>query len=125
PDLLLLDEPTNHLDIDAINWLEKYIKEYNGAAIIISHDRYFLDSTASKIFELENKKLEIYKGNYSTYMKKRKKNLELQAKNYENQQKEIKSEKEKIKQLSLGGKRAIRQSKSREKMLDKIKVLDK
>ncbi|MGO3167985.1 ABC-F family ATP-binding cassette domain-containing protein [Senegalia sp. (in: firmicutes)] len=125
PDLLLLDEPTNHLDIDAINWLEKYIKEYNGAAIIISHDRYFLDSTASKIFELENKKLEIYKGNYSTYMKKRKKNLELQAKNYENQQKEIKSEKEKIKQLSLGGKRAIRQSKSREKMLDKINVLDK
>lgn len=125
PDLLLLDEPTNHLDIDAINWLEKYIKEYNGAAIIISHDRYFLDSTASKIFELENKKLEIYNGNYSTYMKKRKKNLELQAKNYENQQKEIKSEKEKIKQLSLGGKRAIRQSKSREKMLDKINVLDK
>lgn len=125
PDLLLLDEPTNHLDIDAINWLEKYIKEYNGAAIIISHDRYFLDSTASKIFQLENKKLEIYNGNYSTYMKKRKKNLELQAKNYENQQKEIKSEKEKIKQLSLGGKRAIRQSKSREKMLDKINVLDK
>lgn len=125
PDILLLDEPTNHLDIDAINWLEKYIKEYDGAAIIISHDRYFLDYTVSKIFQLENRKLEVYNGNYSTYMKKRKTALELKSKNYENQQKEIKTEQEKIKQLSLGGKRAIRQSKSRQKMLDKINVLDK
>lgn len=125
PNLLLLDEPTNHLDIDAINWLEKYIKEYNGAAIIISHDRYFLDSTVTKIFELENRKLQIYNGNYSTFMKKRKKIIELKTKDYENQRKEIKDEKEKIRKLALGGKRAIRQSKSRQKMLDKINVLDK
>lgn len=125
PDLLLLDEPTNHLDIDAVSWLEKYIREYNGAAIIISHDRYFLDLTVSKIFHLENTKLETYNGNYTTYMKKRKKELKLLNKKYEEQQKELKRQKEIIKNLSLGGKRAIRQAKSREKMLDKMKKIDK
>lgn len=125
PNLLLLDEPTNHLDIAAINWLEKYIREYRGAAIIISHDRYFLDSTISKIFQLESNTLKSYNGNYTTYMKKRKKELELLTKKYEDQKRDIKKQEEMIKNLSLGGKRSIRQSKSKEKMLDKIKKLDK
>lgn len=125
PNLLLLDEPTNHLDIEAINWLERYIREYKGAAIIISHDRYFLDSTVSKILQLENSELKVYNGNYTVYIDKRKKELELLTKNYEEQQKEIKRQEDMIKNLSLGGKRAIRQAKSREKMLDKMKRLDK
>ncbi|MBS4535224.1 ABC-F family ATP-binding cassette domain-containing protein [Clostridium sp. D2Q-14] len=125
PSLLLLDEPTNHLDIEAINWLERYIREYKGAVIIISHDRYFLDSTVSKIFQLENNNLKSYNGNYTTYIKKRKKELKLLTKKYEEQQKDIKKQEEMIQKLSLGGKRAIRQAKSKEKMLDKIKKLDK
>ena len=125
PDILLLDEPTNHLDINAINWLEKYIKEYKGAALIISHDRYFLDSTISKIFLLENSSLKSYNGDYTTFMKKRKIEKELLKKEFELQQKEIKRQTEIISSLMLGGKRAIKQAKSRQKMLDKMEVLDK
>jgi len=72
PDILLLDEPTNHLDIDAISWLEKYIKDFKGAVLIISHDRYFLDNTVNRILLMENKTLNSYNGNYSEFMKKRK-----------------------------------------------------
>ncbi|EOD00180.1 ABC-F family ATP-binding cassette domain-containing protein [Caldisalinibacter kiritimatiensis] len=125
PDILLLDEPTNHLDMEAVSWLEKYIKEYRGAAIIISHDRYFLDSTVSRILLLENSIIKSYNGNYTTFMKKKKKERELLQKKYEEQQKEIKRQEEIIRSLSQGGKRAIRQAKSRQKMLDKMKVIDK
>lgn len=126
PDILLLDEPTNHLDIDAINWLEKFIKEYKGAAIIISHDRYFLDSTVTKIFYLEDSTIKTYNGNYTTFMKKRKKEIELLEKKYEEQQKEIKRQEEIIRRfMSYGGKRYIRQAQSRQKMLDKMKLIDK
>ncbi|MDF2678719.1 MAG: transporter, ATP-binding protein, partial [Bacillota bacterium] len=68
-DILLLDEPTNHLDINAISWLEKYIKDFKGAVILISHDRYFLDNTVNRIFLMENKNLTAYNGNYSEFMK--------------------------------------------------------
>ena len=68
--LLLLDEPTNHLDIAALTWLEKFLLDYRGAYIIISHDRYFLDTVTTRTFELENKRLTIYKGGYSAYRKK-------------------------------------------------------
>src|SRR5690606_15256597 len=94
PDLLLLDEPTNHLDIDAIGWLESFLKDYRGALIVISHDRYFLDNVVNKIFLLENKKLKVYDTNYTGYMKQRKKELEIIKKQYENQQKEIKRQEE-------------------------------
>src|SRR5690625_2309273 len=86
PDLLLLDEPTNHLDIGAIDWLEKFLKDYEGAALIISHDRYFLDNTVNRIFNLENKKINIYNTNYTKFMEQRKKDLEVLQKQYENQQ---------------------------------------
>lgn len=126
PDLLLLDEPTNHLDIEAINWLEKFLTEYKGAALIISHDRYFLDNVVSKIFHLENTKLKEYKTNYTDFMKLRKKELKLLKKQYEDQQKEIKRQKEIIERFSnYGDRRYIKQAQSRQKMLDKMVALDK
>ncbi|KGG81236.1 thiamine ABC transporter substrate-binding protein [Caloranaerobacter azorensis H53214] len=126
PNILLLDEPTNHLDIEAIDWLEKFIKDYRGTVIVISHDRYFLDSVTNRIFLIENSTLKSYNGNYSTFMKKRKKELELLQKKYEEQQKEIKRQEEIIKKfMSYGGKRYIRQAQSRQKMLDKMKKIDK
>ena len=78
PSLLMLDEPTNHLDIESIKWLEEYLKSYNGAFIVISHDRYFLDNITNKIIELENQKLTKYDGNYTFYETTKAKNIELQ-----------------------------------------------
>ncbi|MBW4827834.1 MAG: ABC-F family ATP-binding cassette domain-containing protein [Clostridiaceae bacterium] len=126
PDLLLLDEPTNHLDIEAISWLEKFLNEYKGSALIISHDRYFLDNVSSRIFHLENLELKTYNGNYTEFMKKRKVEMELLKKQYENQQKEIERQEEIIKRfLNYGGQRYIKQAQSRQKMLDKMKKIDK
>lgn len=87
--LLLLDEPTNHLDIAAATWLEKFLLEYRGAYIIISHDRYFLDTVTTRTFELENKRLTPYKGGYSAYRKKKEEDLEIAWRHYENQLEEI------------------------------------
>lgn len=126
PDLLLLDEPTNHLDIEAISWLEKFLNEYDGTTLVISHDRYFLDNTVTKVFHLENLKLNIYNGNYTQFMNKRKVNLELLKKQYESQQKEIERQEEIVKRFSnYGGQRYIRQARSRQKLIDKMKVIDK
>lgn len=125
PDLMLLDEPTNHLDIDAISWLEKYLKDYKKAAIIISHDRYFLDSIVNKISLLENKKLTHFNGNYSVYLKERRKQIEILKKQYLNQEREIKRQEEIIKRyLNMGRDRFIRAGKSRQKLLDKMKQID-
>src|SRR5699024_368194 len=88
PDLLLLDEPTNHLDIKAINFLENFIKNYKGTAIIISHDRYFLDATVNRMMVLEYGKLSTYTGNYTVFMEKRKKDREVRIHQYKSQQKE-------------------------------------
>ena len=126
PDVLLLDEPTNHLDIEAINWLENFLREYNGAVLTISHDRYFLNNVVSKIFLLENKNIKIYNTNYTKYMEQRKKDLEVLKKQYENQQKEIKRQEEIIQRFSnYGGRRYIKQAQARQKLLDKMKLLDK
>ena len=125
-DILLLDEPTNHLDIEAISWLEKYIKDFKGAVIIISHDRYFLDNTVSRIFLMENTSLKSYNGNYTEFMKKRKNELEQEMKQYEEYEKEIDRQEEMIRRLhAYGSKRNIRQAFSRQKALDKIKKMDK
>lgn len=125
-DILLLDEPTNHLDIEAISWLEKYIKDFKGAVIIISHDRYFLDNTVNRIFLMENKNLKAYNGNYTEFMKKRKSELEQEMKQYEEYEKEIERQEEMIRRLhAYGSKRNIRQAFSRQKALDKIKKMDK
>ena len=125
-DILMLDEPTNHLDINAISWLEKYIKDFKGAVIIISHDRYFLDNTVGRIFLMESKNLKAYNGNYSEFMKKRKNELEQEMKQYDEYEKEIARQEEMIKRLhDYGSKRNIRQAFSRQKALDKIKKMDK
>lgn len=126
PNLLLLDEPTNHLDIEAIDWLEKYLKDYKGSSLIISHDRYFLDNVVNRIFYLENLKLNIYNTNYTRFMIQRKKDLEIIKRQYEDQQKEIKRQEEIITRfMNYGGYSHIRQAQSRQKLLNKMKVMDK
>ena len=87
--LLLLDEPTNHLDISALAWLEKFLLDYKGAYIIISHDRFFLDRVTNRTFELENKHLTAYKGGYTAYRRKKEEDLEIAWRHYENQLEEI------------------------------------
>ena len=89
PDLLLLDEPTNHLDIEAVSWLEDYIKNYKKAVLIVSHDRMFLDNTVNEIYEIEHGKTTRYAGNYSSFVKLKRESRTLQEKAYEAQQKEI------------------------------------
>lgn len=128
PDLILLDEPTNHLDIGAIRFLENFIKNYSGSVIVISHDRYFLDSTVNRIFLLENGGLTTYNGDYTTFVKKRKKDLEVRMHQYKNQQKEIDRQEEIIDRLKNQGgskrKRGISQSRSRQKLLDKMERIE-
>lgn len=125
PDLMLLDEPTNHLDIDTISWLERYLKDYNGTLIVISHDRFFLDNVVNRIFLLENTKLTTYDGNYTNYMAARKIELEILNRQYENQQTEIAIQQKIIDRfLSVGREKAIRQGLSRQKQLEKIELLD-
>ncbi|WP_422487103.1 ABC-F family ATP-binding cassette domain-containing protein [Gudongella sp. DL1XJH-153] len=126
PDLLLLDEPTNHLDIAAISWLEKFLKDYKGSSLIISHDRYFLDHVANRIFYMENRSLQSYNTDYTGFMVQRKKELEIMKRQYDNQQKEVKRQEEIIQRfMNYGGERYTRQARSRQKMLDKIKLVPK
>jgi ABC transporter related len=128
PDLILLDEPTNHLDINAIRFLENFIKNYNGSVIVISHDRYFLDNTVNRMFLLENGGLTTYEGDYTYYVKKRKKDLEVRMHQYKSQQKEIERQEEIINRLKNQGgskrKRGISQSRSRQKLLDKMEKIE-
>ena len=90
PDILLLDEPTNHLDITAIEWLEKYLKNYEKAIVVVSHDRMFLDKIVNKVYEIEYGSITLYKGNYEDFERQKRVNYEKQLKDYEYQQKEIK-----------------------------------
>ncbi|MCF6409279.1 ribosomal protection-like ABC-F family protein [Pseudalkalibacillus salsuginis] len=99
PNLLLLDEPTNHLDMEALDWLEEYIKNYDGAVVIISHDRYFLDAVVTKTMEIDSGGIEEYKGNYSTFIKEKEKRLLLEFQTYQDQQKKIQKMKEAIKRM--------------------------
>ncbi|OPJ56027.1 ribosomal protection-like ABC-F family protein [Alkalithermobacter paradoxus] len=126
PDLLLLDEPTNHLDTGAIEWLENFLKQYKGTVITVSHDRYFLDQVVNRIFELHNRRLKDYSGNYSTYIKKSAIEKELELKKYEQQQASIKKQEDVIDKLkSFGREKHVKRARSREKALQKIDVLDK
>lgn len=90
PDILLLDEPTNHLDIQTVQWLEQYLKSYEKAVVMVSHDRFFLDRTADVVYELEGGRLTRYPGNYTAYREQKKKNLRIRQRAYDRQQEEIK-----------------------------------
>ena len=126
PSLLLLDEPTNHLDSEAIEWLEVFLKQYKGTVIIISHDRYFLDQVVNRVFEIHNKKLRTYNGNYSKFIELSKAEKELELKKFEDQQKEIKKQEESIDRLkAYGREKHLKRARSKEKMLDKVEVLDR
>ena len=126
PDLLLLDEPTNHLDIESIQWLEEFLKSYDKAVILISHDRYFMDKIVTKVIEIENKKSYIYNGNYTNYIKQKNINRQIQEKAYTQQQKEIKRQEEIIKTLrSFNREKSIKRAESREKNLEKLNLIDK
>ncbi|QYU67897.1 ATP-binding cassette domain-containing protein [Leptolyngbya sp. 15MV] len=121
-DVLLLDEPTNHLDVDAVEWLEEFLQTYDGAYVVISHDRYFLDRTTDRIVELENGKAVNYKGNYSKYVVEREIRREQQMREYENQRSLIEKTEEFIRRNIEGQK--TKQAKSRRNMLERLERVE-
>ena len=126
PDILLLDEPTNHLDLNSIAWLETYLINYPGAVFIVSHDRYFLNRVVTKVVEIENGEIRMYMGNYRAYSEKKQQIRDARLKEYYNQQREIKHQQAVIDKLkSFNREKSIRRAESREKMLEKIKPVEK
>lgn len=126
PDLLLLDEPTNHLDLKSIAWLEKYLHDYKGAVLIISHDRYFMDHVCDRIGELLLGTVECYAGNYTSYSAQRAERFEIRMKAYELQQKEIARQEAIIARYRMFNReKSIKAAESREKRLEKMERLEK
>jgi ATPase subunit of ABC transporter with duplicated ATPase domains len=130
PDILLLDEPTNHLDLVTIEWLEGFLKEYKGSALIISHDRFFLDSVVGKIYELEYDHMEQYLGNYSYYVVEKERRFISEFRNYQNQQRKIERMEQQIERYRIWGvmrdsETMFKRAKELEKRLEKIDVLDR
>ena len=126
PDVMLLDEPTNHLDIDALTWLESYLDEYNGAVIVVSHDRFFLDKICTDIIELLFGVSEYYSGNYTSYIKQRAERFETRMRAFSKQQDEIKRQTAIIERFrSFNREKSIKAAESREKKLEKMELLDR
>ena len=126
PDVILLDEPTNHLDMSSITWLETYLSNYDGAVIIVAHDRYFLNKIVTKIVEIDNGEVTTFLGNYSDYSQKKAQLRQARMNAWLNQQREIKHQEEVIEKLrSFNREKSIKRAESREKMLDKIQRVDK
>ena len=126
PDILLLDEPTNHLDLNSIAWLETYLLNYQGAVLIVSHDRYFLNKVVTKVLEIELGELRTYMGNYSDYAAKKQQLRDIRLKEYLNQQQEIKHQEAVIEKLrSFNREKSIKRAESREKMLEKMQTIEK
>lgn len=123
PDLLLLDEPTNHLDLPAIEWLESYLSTYPGTILMVSHDRIFLDRVVNLIYELSQHGIEIYHGNYSHYLKEKKKRITIQYKRYQHQQEEIAKMERFVTRFKAGTRST--QAKSVEKRLAKLDRIEK
>jgi ATP-binding cassette subfamily F protein 3 len=123
PDLILLDEPTNHLDIESIQWLEDFLKSYNGAVVLVSHDRTFLDAVTNRTIEITKGRIYDYKCNYSEYVLQRQVLMEQQVARYDNQQKEIKEVEDFIERFRYKATKA-KQVQSRIKQLDKIEIQD-
>ncbi len=124
PDILMLDEPTNYLDMQTLTWLEGYLKNYSGAILVVSHDRYFLDQLVNIIYEIERTEATRYVGNYSQYIEQKSKNIELEMKKYEKQQAEI-AKLEDFIQKNIARATTTRRAQSRRKTLEKIEKLDK
>ena len=126
PDLIMLDEPTNHLDMNSIRWLETYLSNYRGTVLIVSHDRYFLDKTVTKIIEMENGRCTVFGGNYSVYAERKKALREQQYHAYLNNQAQIRHQEEVIEKLRrFNREKSIKRAESREKLLQKTEVLEK
>ncbi len=126
PDIIMLDEPTNHLDMNSITWLETFLMNYPGAVIIVSHDRYFLNRVVTKIVEIDQGTVTTFHGNYTDYAQKKAWLRQVQMQAYLNQQQEIRHQEEVIARLkSFNREKSIRRAESREKMLDKMEVLEK
>ena len=126
PDILLLDEPTNHLDIGTLKWLEQYLSSYKGTIMIVSHDRYFLDQTVNRIFEVENHKVYCYDGNYTDFAAKKAQRREAELRAYNNQQKEIARQEEMIRRFKQHGTELLaKRAQSREKRLEHIERLER
>ncbi len=126
PDIILLDEPTNHLDTDALFWLESYLKASRKTILVISHDRYFLDSVVNRILEIENKKSRIWNGNYTGYVNQKAIDREIQERHYVNQQREIKRIEAYIgQQRRWNRERNIIAAESRQKLLDKMERVER
>ena len=126
PDILFLDEPTNHLDIGTLKWLEQYLRGYKGTVVLVSHDRYFLDQTVNRIFEVENRKLHIYEGDYSFYASERRVRREAEMSRYEKQQKEIERQEDMIRRFKQRGtEKLAKRAASREKRLSAMEVMDR
>ena len=126
PDIIMLDEPTNHLDMNSITWLETFLMNYQGAVIIVSHDRYFLNRVVTKIIEIDQGNVTSFSGNYTDYARKKTMLREARMQAYLNQQKEIRHQEEVIAKLkSFNREKSVRRAESREKMLEKIDVLEK
>ncbi|TFE24555.1 ribosomal protection-like ABC-F family protein [Cohnella luojiensis] len=128
PDLLLLDEPTNHLDLGGVEWLEEFLLKYDGACLIVSHDRYFLDRVVTKIIDLEDGESSIYHTNYTKYLKEKEERLLQEFADYQEQQKKLKKMRETIKQLMEWGKiggngKFFRRAASMQKALDRMEKL--
>lgn len=122
PDLLLLDEPTNHLDLQALEWLESFLKNYSGAVLVISHDRYFLDELVTRILELKNHTLQSFPGNYSRYLLLKEEQELTQSRAYAKQQKEIEKTEEYILKYKAGIK--AKQARGRQKQLNRLQRLE-
>lgn len=126
PDIILLDEPTNHLDMESISWLENYLLNYSGCVLIVAHDRYFLDKIVSKIIEIDNGVCTVFSGNYTDYASKKAILRNMKLKEYLNQRRDIRHQEEVIAKLKqFNREKSIKRAESREKMLDKIDVIDK
>lgn len=126
PDILFLDEPTNHLDIDAIKWLETFLKEYPGTIVLISHDRYFLDQVTTHIFEIEDHELIAYKGNYSSFIRQKAANYESALKRFEIEQKALQKQEELIRKFKeRGTEKLAKRAKSREKRLAHVSPVER
>ena len=126
PDILFLDEPTNHLDIGTLKWLEQYLEAYRGTIMVVSHDRYFLDRTVNRIFEVENHKVYSYQGKYSDYAAQKKIRRETELRAYNNQQREIARQEEIIRRMKQHGTEHLaKRAASREKRLDMVERIER